>query len=160
MAGDVRTVIQGIGQKFPSREPGDPTGMSINIFLMQKLQEGITGQELQEIATEALSIAEGIAQDEWPVDTGASNDSIRIEEIETGAKHARAALVVGGEPLKEDPRNEKGIDYAPFIEFNGSPGGTPPGTMVHAMALAQPEMVDLIKQRVSELIKGLVGGTE
>lgn len=156
MAG-TRTTISGVGgRKFPSKTPGDITGLSLNTFGLDKLQAGINGELLAEILMVAIGPAEEQAKEEWPKETHASVETIKSVVTEVGPKMARVALVVGGPELINDPRNKKHIDYAPYIEFNGSPGGTPPGTLTHAMAANEVEMKRIIRVSVAQLIEDLL----
>jgi hypothetical protein len=155
MAG-VRVVVGGAGGgKFPSRVKGEQVGMQLNVHGLTRLRLGITGEMLARIAEEAMMLAYDTAKEDWPIDTGASNDTIKIEVLEAEGKRARVALVIGGEELINDPRNKKHIDYAPYIEFNGSPGGHPPGTLAGAMALNEPEMRRIIHDGVRDMIEEL-----
>lgn len=137
---------------------GAPVGVQTNTFGLQRLMAGVSGDHLEEILTDALQIPEQVVQETWPVDTGASVETVRIETDEVGPTHARVSLRIGGAPLIADPRNKKHIDYAPYIEFNGSPGGTPPGTLLYAMTSTSTEVKDYIHNRVRELIEDLSRG--
>lgn len=154
MAG-VRTTISGIGSKFPSRTPGDPTGMSLNTFGMDKLHEGINGEHINEILLDAITPAYDQLKEEWPVITGASSDTIRVESGEIGPKMARVHLMIGGTALIEDPRNVSGKDYVPYVEFNGTTK-TPPGTLAHAMFANMDEMKEMIRNSVRQYIQDLL----
>lgn len=136
---------------------GEPVGVQVNTFGLQRL-EGITGEDLAPILLRALEpVKEGVQRD-WPRDTGASGDTIRTEVDEIGPVRARASLRVGGDELRRDPRNRKGIDYAPFIEFNGSPGGTPPGTILYNFSVNRAEMRRAIHEGVRQLLLSRLGG--
>lgn len=137
---------------------GAPVGVQVNTFGLQRLAAGVDGDHLEEILTDAMSIPEAVVQETWPVDTGASLDTLRIETDEVGPSHARVSLRIGGAPLIADPRNTKHIDYAPYIEFNGSPGGTPPGTILYAMTSTDRQVRDRIHNRVRELIEDRLRG--
>lgn len=136
-----------------SRTPGVPVGVQVNTFGLDRLLEGVTGNDLEPLLHNALIPAYDQAHNEWPVDTGASRDTLRIETDEVGARHARVSLRIGGLPLIEDPRNVKHIDYAPFIEFNGSPGGSPPGILLYAMTSQARLIRSLIHANVRELVE-------
>lgn len=146
-----------VGGYRNNRSPGDPTGLQINTFGMDKLIGGLTGDQLVEIVTEAFQPAYFQLLSEWAVDTGASRDSARISVIEVGARMCRVALEIGGQQLIDDIRNEKHINYAPFLEFNGSPGGTPPGVLLNAVIDNYPEAVQYIHERVGWMIKRIIG---
>jgi hypothetical protein len=152
---DVRVTVGGVGGKFPSRVPGTRTGLQLNTFGLDRLAEGINGEIISEILIDAIQPAYEQAKAEWPVLTGASSDSIDVTVTEVGSNYARVALQAGGEKLKEDERNKSGKDYAPYIEYNGTPT-TPPGTLTHAMVANEPEMRRMIHASVSELIRDLL----
>jgi len=153
-----RTTVGGIGgTKFPSRTPGDPTGLSINSFLIGKIKEVLSGEQVAPILLWAMEPAYEQAKADWPVVTGASSDTIRLETDEIEANFARVSLRVGGEQLMQDPRNKKGIDYAPFVEFNGT-SKTPPGTITHAVIITQDEVKERIKLGLQALLGGAIGG--
>lgn len=152
MAVPIRTTFGGVGgSKFPSRVPGTPTGIGANTYGLQALK-GISGADIAPILLDALEPAREYAVVEWPRITGASGDTIRTEIVEIGPKVARAALLVGGQPLINDPRNKSHKDYAPFVEFNGT-SKTPAGTITHSIYANQPEIVGKIRAGVAELIK-------
>ena len=148
---DVRVTI-GRG----SRIPGTEAGIQVNTFGLERLLEGITGEALEPILHQALEPSFEEAHGNWPVLTGASRDSMRVETIEVGQRMARVALLVGGDQLKSDPRNPSGKDYAPFIEYNGTPT-TPPGTLSYAIHSHEQEMRDTIHAGVSLLVQELTG---
>lgn len=133
------------------RTVGAPVGVQVSTFGLDRL-EGVTGADLEPILTEAMQPARDVVAADWPIDTGASIDTLRIETDEIGARHARVSLRIGGAPLIADARNTKHIDYAPYIEFNGSPGGTPPGTIAYAMSSQARLMRDLIHAGVRALL--------
>jgi hypothetical protein len=119
---------------FGDRPKTGVVNVQVNVFGMIKLQAGVTGEALSVIAVKALQPAKQEAYDNWAVLTGASRDSIDVVVAEVGAKHARVALQAGGQKLISDPRNKQHIDYAPFLEFNGSPSGSQPaGVLVRAI---------------------------
>lgn len=136
---------------------GQPVGIQVSTFGLRQLQT-ISGADLEPIITEALQPALEQLQADWPVDTGASVDSARIETDEVEERSARVSLRIGGEPLINDPRNVKKIDYAPYLEFNGSPGGTPPGVMLYAMSANRTLMRDTIHEAVALLIQERLRG--
>ena len=51
----------------------------MNTFGVDKLHEAITGEAIAPILFAAMQIAEDQARTEWPVETGASRDTIRRE---------------------------------------------------------------------------------
>jgi hypothetical protein len=101
------------------------------------------------------------ALENWPVDpihgteSGPSRDSIHLVIKEVGERRARVALEIGGEELIADPRNKKHIDYAPFIEYNGSPAGRGQFTLLNAWVDNDPQMRREIHEEVSRLVTGL-----
>lgn len=135
-----------------SRIPGVPVGVQFSTFGLDQL-EAISGADLEPIVLEAIQPARDQAASEWPIDTGASIDTLRIETDEVGARHVRVSLRIGGAPLIADARNVKHIDYAPFIEFNGSPGGTPPGILSYAVSSQARLIRSLIHAGVQEMIR-------
>jgi hypothetical protein len=141
-----------------SRTPGTTVGFQVNTFGLDALAVGLTGSDFEPIAHEALTPAFEQAVEEWPVLTGASRDTIRVETDEVTETRVRVSLRVGGPPLIEDPRNTKHIDYAPFIEFNGSPGGTPPGIILYAMTSNDRNMRQTLHQGVAALIERRMRG--
>lgn len=152
---NVRTTVSGVGSKFPSRVKGSKAALSINTFGMQKLHEGINGEAIAAILLEAAQPAFDQAFAEWPRDTNASVETLELVVYEVGEKNARVALQIGGPALIEDPRNKKHIDYAPFVEFNGTPK-TPPGTMTHAIHANEEEIKRRIREGLRVLIEGLL----
>ena len=108
-----------------SRIPGTEAGIQINSFRFEKLLGLVTGEEMAPILKEAMVPSFMDAHAEWPVLTGASRDSMRLQTEEVTPSTARVALRVGGPQLIADPRNEKHIDYAPFIEYNGTATAAP-----------------------------------
>lgn len=147
---NIRTTVGGIGGKFPSRVPGDPTAIQVNAFGMKAL-EGITGQEIAEVLLHALEPARDMAIEEWPKDTHASSETIRLEVTEIGQKSARVALVAGGKKLIEDPRNVSKKDYTPYIEFLGTPT-TPPGTMTSSVILTEKERQQRLRDGIASIL--------
>lgn len=125
--------------------------MQVSTFGLQKLL-GVTGADMEPVAHLALAPAFEQAHADWPVMTGASVDSLRIETDEVGAKHVRVSLRIGGAQLIADARNTKHVDYAPYIEFNGSPKGTPPGTILYAMSANDRLMRSILHEGVSEIL--------
>lgn len=138
-----------------SREPGTSVGVQVNLFGMARLEESVNGGQLAEILTEVMQPSLEQAESEWPVLTGASKDSLRLDVIEVGERHARVALQVGGEQLINDPRNESGRDYAPHIEFNGTPNA-PPGIIFNATYGRDSEIRQELHNRVAALVRGLL----
>ena len=139
----------------PSREPGTQVGMAINTFGLAKLQGAVNSQVMAEIATEALQPAYRDCYDGWAVLTGASRDSISVDTIEVGPTFARVALQAGGEKLIADPRNKSHKDYAPYLEFNGSPSGSQPaGLIVHSIFSNDREMRQIIHDGIKRVIEG------
>lgn len=134
-----------------SRVPGTRTGIMINTFGLDKLSKDVNGDALMHISMEALIPAMTDVFENWPVQTGASRDSIHIAPIEEGDYHARAMLAVGGQQLIEDPRNRSHKDYAPYIEFNGT-ATVRSGTLTRAFFSNDREMRRLIHEGVRNLI--------
>jgi hypothetical protein len=93
----------------------------------------------------------------WPVLTGASRDSIEIFISEVKPRSARAVLQVGGETLINDSRNKSHKDYAPYIEFNGSPSGRGQMAIRNAIYGRDTEIRQAIHARVAALVKDLTG---
>lgn len=135
-----------------SRVPGTTVGVQVSTFGIDELEQ-ISGSELVPILLEAMEPVRQVVAAEWPIDTGASIETLRIETDEIGIRHARVSLKIGGTPLIMDPRNTKHIDYAPYIEFNGSPRGTPPGTIAYAFSSQARLMRSLIHAGARELIR-------
>jgi len=129
--------------------------MQVNVHGLVKLDEGITGAMLMDILLEALEPAEREVNANWPILTGASISTVRKSEDEIGDKHARASIKIGGVPLGVHRDNPSRKDYAPYIEFNGSPAGRGQGTLTNAFLGNEKEMKRIIKDRVAELILGL-----
>lgn len=134
-----------------SRVPGTDVGINVNTFGAERLLGMLTGPQLEAILHEAIVPAFEQLKQDWPILTGASSDTIRIETVEIGARHARVALLVGGEALIADARNEKHIDYAPFVEFNGT-SKTPPGTMAYAMHSNQAQIRQTIHAMIGQVL--------
>lgn len=154
----VRVTISGsAGGRFRSRIPGTQVGLQVNTFGMDRLIAGVNGDSLLEITMEAGQIAFDQAFEEWPVLTGASRDSIELIPAEVEARRARVILQVGGPLLIDDPRNRSHKDYAPFLEFNGSPSGSSaPGVILRAIADNDAAIREAIHAGVAALIQGLV----
>lgn len=145
------------GKSELSRIPGTQVGVQMNTFGMQKLLAGLTGEDLVEVLVEGIQPAYDELKENWPVLTGASNDSIEVAVLEVNPRSARVVLQVGGPQLIADPRNKSGKDYAPFIEYNGSPSGSVgPGIMTYSFAVRDREMRKLIHAGVSALIKEIL----
>jgi hypothetical protein len=153
---DVRFSTLGYAGRDYSRTPGTKVGVRLNLYGMSKLQAGVTGQALSVILLEAAQPCLDQALGEWPVDTGASRDSIELAVVGVEERKARVALQAGGEKLIDDPRNKKHIDYAPFIEFNGSPAGRGQATLLNAVLDNHQIVRDAIHDRVGALIRELI----
>jgi len=108
-----------------SREKGTTVGMEVNTFGLKKLQGAVNGESMAQILLDAGQIAFVEAFNEWPVQTFASRDTLKLETAEVGPTHARVILQAGGPDLINDPRNTSHKDYAPFIEFNGTATAAP-----------------------------------
>ena len=87
--------------------------------------------------------------------TGASIESMETVISEIGPKHARAVLQVGGDKLINDSRNTSRKDYAPFIEFNGSPTGKGQGAISNAIFGNDRQIRGDIRAGVTALIEEL-----
>lgn len=149
----VRVTTGGLsGGRGISRESGDIVGMSLNVSGLKAAREKLTGKILLPIVMKAMKIALAQAKENWPIDTGASNASIRIQPAEWGETMAKVGLLVGGQRLIKDPRNKSKKDYAPFIEFNGSPAGRGQFTITDAMLMNRDEMVESIRADVAGLL--------
>lgn len=110
-----------------SRQKGESSGIQVNVFGMQALEEGITGEVLNEIMLQAAQPMLDEAIQNWyehwfKFDTGASQDSIQLLTTEVGDHFARIMLQAGGQKLIEDARNVSHVDYAPFLEFHEGGG--------------------------------------
>lgn len=125
--------------------------MQVSSFGLEKLS-GISGSDMEPIAHAAMQPALTQVEATWPIDTGASVETARIETDEIGRTHVRVSLRIGGAPLIADPRNIKHVDYAPYIEFNGSPKGTPPGTLLYAMTVNDRLMRSMLHAGVQALL--------
>jgi hypothetical protein len=143
---DIRTTF---GRR--SREQGTVVGVKVNTFGLDRLQASFTGDRLAPILVEALQPSFNEAYAEWPVLTGASRDSIDIVVAEVLERAARVALQAGGPTLIANPLNTSHKDYAPFIEFLGTPTAAP-GILVRAIYSNQ----DAIKQRIRDGVKALI----
>jgi hypothetical protein len=122
---------------------------------MDKLIAGVTGANLAPILLEAGKPSYEQAYSEWPVLTGASRDSIELIVTEINPRSARVVLQAGGEKLINDPRNKSGKDYAPFIEFNGTPRA-PAGILRNSIYDRDADIRSAIHQGVRELIQELI----
>lgn len=147
---DIRVLV---GRR--SREPGTTVGVRLNTFGMSKLEAGVTGAALAQIALDAYQPSFDEAVGNWPVDTGASRDSIELGISEIGAHHARVILQAGGDKLRSDSRNPTGKDYAPFIEFNGTLYA-PAGILLNAVANRDADIRREIHSAVSDLVRSIV----
>lgn len=153
---NIRTTVTGVGGKFPSRVAGTQVAFQVNTFGMTKLEAGITGEVMEPILIEAMQPALEQAKEDWPKDTHASVETLEVVTMEIGPKVARVALQIGGERLIADPRNLKHIDYAPYVEYNGT-AKTPPGTLTHVMAMNEKVMKQMIHAGVKRMIEELLG---
>lgn len=161
MAGTgIRTTISGIGGRDISHTPGDPTGLQINTFVLDKMIDGLNGEALKPIVVDAMEPAYNQAKAEWPIYEGpdhvggASNDSIKIWVPEVEETRVRVALSAGGIALIEDERNRQHKDYAPHIEFNGTKTAAP-GTLTRAVTDNTPESREIIRAGALALLKRL-----
>ena len=134
------------------RTPGTLIGVRLNTFRMRRLEASLSGEELAPILLEASQPAMDQAVSEWPVQTGASRDSISLDIIEVAPNRARVALQAGGPKLINDARNKSGKDYAPFIEFNGT-ATAPPGILIGAVFDNEVEIKQRIRNAVAEIIR-------
>lgn len=134
-----------------SREPGTRVGVQLNTFGLKRLEAGINGEALAGITLEAAQPMLEQALSDWPVWTGASRDSLELTVEEVSAHLARIRLQAGGQRLIEDARNEKHIDYAPYIEFNGTKTA-PPGILAYAVHSQAAEFRAKVHAGVSALI--------
>lgn len=139
-----------------SRVVGTPTTIQANFFGFDALQ-GITGEDLLPLLSEAMGIPYEELLREWPIITGASIETARVETVEVGPKHARVALTIGGPQLVEDARNRSKKDYTPYVEFNGT-SKTPPGTMARAMIANDTAVRDAVKAGIRELLRSRLSG--
>lgn len=153
---NIRTIIGGVGGKYISRVPGTMTAIQVSSFRAEKLKT-ISGDELAPIIFNAMILARDQAIMDWPKDTHASVETIELEIKEVGPKFARVALQAGGPKLISDPRNKKKIDYAPFIEFNGTPT-THPGTMTVSVLSNEENMKQAIRAGLIALIEAKLKG--
>jgi hypothetical protein len=139
-----------------SRVPGTTVGVEVSTFGLSKLQEGVTGDAISQIMLKAGEPAYEEAHGNWPVLTGASRDSMKLAVSDVGPTHARVVLEVGGQPLIDDPRNTSHKDYAPFIEFNGSPTGRGQGAIRDAIYGRDSDIRSAIHEGVRDLIGELL----
>lgn len=137
-------------------QSGSTLGMQVNVHGLVKLQAGVTGDLLAPILVDSLQPALVEAKQAWPILTGASVDSMDVVVIEIGERHARVNLQVGGDRLRNDPRNPSRKDYAPYIEYNGSPAGRGQGTMVNAFLNNEREMRHAVRDGVAQLIREIL----
>jgi len=140
-----------------SRLPGTQVGVQLNTFGMSRLEAGVTGEAIVDILLKAMGPSFDQAVSEWPVQTGASRDSISLDVVEAAAVRARVVLQAGGEKLINDSRNVSHKDYAPFIEFNGT-ATAPPGILLNSVFGRDAEIRDEVHSGVTELVRGLVSG--
>lgn len=139
-----------------SRVPGEQVGLQVNTFGLDKLQAGLTGEAIAPILYDALQPALRDAQSEWPVLTGASLSTMVVGVTEVGPRFARAVLQVGGEALINHPDNPSRKDYAPFIEFNGSPTGKGQGAISNAIFGNDRQIREDIRNGVKALLMELL----
>lgn len=139
-----------------SREQGTTVGFQTNVFGLAKLQVGVTGEAIAPILLEALQPALIDAKAVWPILTGASISTMKTVVVEIGPKDARANLQVGGPELIAHPDNPSKKDYAPFIEFNGSPSGRGKGALSNAFFGNDREMRRILHEGVSALVRGIL----
>jgi hypothetical protein len=159
MAGNFRRSFSGLGTKFISRDPGSLVGVAVNTSAIGKMRGRVTGRNILPILMKAVKkYALPQAKEEWPIETGASHDSIRVIAVEVSENRASAGLTVGGQQLIDDSRNERHIDYAPFIEFNGSPAGRGEGTITNAMFGNQDAILEDVREGTGMLVVGLSDG--
>ena len=92
------------------------------------------------------------ARANWPVLTGASRSTLRIEDVEVGDRRARIALGVGGPPLIEHPDNPSHRDYAPIIELIGSPLGRGKDTIRDAVYGNEDRLKQIVRERLGQEI--------
>lgn len=140
-----------------SREVGALTTFRVNTFALAAIKESVSGSQIIKILMRALRPARDQAMAEWPRLTGASGDTIRILPSEISETNARAALVIGGPPLIEDPRNRSGKDYSPYVEFNGT-SKTAPGTLTRAMYENAEQMKEIIADGIRRELRRATRG--
>lgn len=108
------------------RDSGSTVGVQVNTFGLQKLIDAVDGEAIAQVLMDTMQPIRDEAYQNWPkppgqdgnyVRTGASADSIMVFTSEVGEHSARVILQAGGQKLKDDPRNPRGKDYAPFVEF-------------------------------------------
>lgn len=148
MAGQARVTI---GSR--SRQPGTQLGMQLNLFALDKLRERMNGENLLAILLEsAQPMLEQLVAN-WPVATGASRDSAELAVVEIADKKARIVLQVGGDKLRQDPRNKSGIDYAPYLEF-GTNGRKAYGVLRDTVNDGELDFRAGVRDRARQLIEG------
>ena len=151
-----------------SRTPRTRMGVQVNTFSLDKLIAGITGEMLADCLLDAAQPAYDEAKENWPILTGASNDSIELIKVGSSeslrrhhagsnpGKVGRVALMVGGEKLINHPDNKSHKDYAPFIELNGSPLGRGRGTLQRAIygneGVIKDRLAVSLRARIAELV--------
>jgi len=146
--GPVRTTTQRGG---PNMEVGSMISVSVDTTVLQSI-ENISGDDLLPIILDAIEPSMEIAKSQWPVLTGASIESFEVTGEVTGERKAHGQLQVGGAKLISDSRNDKHIDYAPFIEFNGSPTGLGKDAVFNSFVGRADEMKRMIRDGVQRLI--------
>lgn len=150
------------------RTTGLPVGVHLNLFGFAKLEAGVTAPALSAILMDAGQVALVDAISNWPVDTGASQSTIKLLPVSSTdslrshhaggdpSRSARVVLQVGGPELIAHKDNPKHIDYALYIEFNGSPAGRGQFTILNAILGNEVEMKAQIKAGVGSLIRSLL----
>ena len=138
-----------------SRESGSQVGIQLNTFGLDKIRAEINGHALAVIMLEAAQPMLEQATQDWPVDTGASRDSIELVAVEEGDHRARIVLQAGGQKLENDPRNKSGIDYAPFLEF-GTEGRAAHGVIRDSVF----DNEEAYRSGVRAGVKGLIEGAD
>ncbi len=137
-----------------SRTSGTQVGVQVNTFVLDKLASSLNGEALANMLMAAGEPSRQQAYDSWAVLTGASRDSIELAVAEVGPHVARVVLQAGGEKLINDSRNASQRDYAPYLEFNGSPSGSQPaGVLRNAIYDREREIKDSLKQQLADYFK-------
>ncbi len=146
--------MAGLSRTNVGRRPrgvGTTVGMEVSTFGLDKLQAGINGETIAPILVEAIQPALLEAREAWPVLTGASLSTMVAGVSEIGPHHARVVLQVGGEALITHPDNKSKKDYAPYIEFNGSPTGRGQHSISNAIYGNDKQMRQTIKNGIKAL---------
>lgn len=139
-----------------SRQKGDVAGIQLNTFGLQKLADGVNGEEIARIMLEAAQPMFEQCQHDWydhwfNFDTGASADSVALITTEVEERRARIQLQAGGEVLRSDPRNKSHQDYAPMLEYHE--GG---GMIRNAVFDNQEEFVRNVHAGIKRLVEELI----